>query len=109
MKQFDDLIKAYATSGMDSTTVSAWYAQYSPSGDAFSELAETIGAAFLGRDIDFDLANSLLNQLMPLAGFDSAPTRFWQYYIAFEDSETSNDPDTYARPAVTAISRRGCT
>ena len=107
MKQFDDLIQAYAASGMDSAIVAAWYAQTSPSADALSALAESIGAAFLGSRISFNVSNGLLNQLMPLAGFESAPRRFWQYYIAFEDSETSNDPNTQARSAVSALTAEG--
>jgi hypothetical protein len=107
MKQFDDLIDAYTASGLDSATVKAWYVENSPSGETRSALAESIGAAFLADRIDFNAANGLLNQLMPLAGFESAPPRFWQYYTAFEDSETSNDPGTHAKPAVSALTSVG--
>ena len=107
MKQFDDLINAYTASGLDSATVEAWYVANSPSPGALSAIAGSIGAAFLGGRIGFDAANGLLNQLMPLAGFESAPTRFWQYYTAFEDSETANDPDTHAKSAVSALTSAG--
>ena len=107
MKKFDDLMQAYTASGLDSATVKAWYVENSPSGETLSALAESIGAAFLADRIDFNAANGLLNQLMPLAGFEYAPRRFWQYYTAFEDSETSNDPDTHAKPAVSALTSAG--
>ena len=70
-------------------------------------MAESIGAAFLAGRIDFISANGLLNQLMPLAGFESAPKRFWQYYTAFEDFETVDDPDTSAKAAVSALISAG--
>jgi hypothetical protein len=103
MKQFDDLMMAYVASGFDSVIVEHWYADSSPSGESLSYLAESIGAAFLAGRIDFDAASGLLNKLMPLVGFEAAPTRFWQYYTAFEDFGTSNDPDTDAKPAISAL------
>jgi hypothetical protein len=66
-------------------------------------LAERVGADFLAGRINFVAANGLLNQLMPLAGFEDAPRRFWQFYVAFEDFETSDSPDTDARSAVAAL------
>ena len=107
MKQFDDLIHAYVASGLDSATVKAWYIENSPSGATLSALAESIGIAFLAGRINFNAANGLLNQVMPLVGFESAPPRFWQYYTALEEFETSNDPDTHAKPAVSALTRAG--
>jgi hypothetical protein len=107
MKQFYDLIKSYESSGMDSACVSDWYAAISPSDEMLSAIANHIGAEFLASHIGFNVANGLLNQLMPLVGFEAAPKGFWDYYIAFEDSETSNDPDTHARTAVTTLKAAG--
>lgn len=107
MKRFDELIQAYTASDFDLSTVQTWYAENFPSGEMLSALAEHIGAEFLSGRIDFNAANGLLNRLMSLAGFESAPSRFWQYYIAFEDSETSNDPDTHAKAAISAFMRSG--
>jgi hypothetical protein len=107
MKQLNALVEAYSASGMDSASVKAWYAENSPSAESLSQLAEGIGAIFLSRRIDFSVASGLLNQLMPLAGFESAPARFWQYYTAFENCETSSDPDTHARQAVSALTSGG--
>jgi hypothetical protein len=107
MQQFDDLFKSYIASGMDPATVTTWHAAHSPSQEMLSALAESIGAAFLAGRINFNAANGLLNQLMPLSGFESAPRRFWDFYTVFEDFETSNDPDTDAKSAVAAAVSAG--
>ena len=103
MAPFDDLLRSYLASSFDALAVEVWYGQHSPSSDELTALAESIGAAFLARRIDFATANGLLNQLMVHVGFESAPPRFWDYYIAFEDFEASNDPDLGARKAVMAL------
>lgn len=105
MQIFDDLIHSYLATGQDPAVVKVWYQDHAPSAEALSALAERIGKTFLAGKIDFTAANGLLNQLMPLADFDTAPKRFWQYYVAFEDSETSDNPDKDARPAVAAIAK----
>ena len=104
MKPIDDLIQSYLAADLDPGIVEAWYQQHSPSHESLSEVAESIGAKFLAGQINFITANGLLNQLMPLAGFEAAPKRFWQYYVAFENFETSVSPDTEARSAVAALS-----
>ena len=103
MKTFDDLIQSYLAADLDAGIVQAWYQTHVPSGDALSALAESVGAEFLAGQMNFEAANGLLNQLMPLIGFEAAPRRFWQYYVAFEDFETSSNPDSDARSAVAAL------
>ena len=103
MKSFDDLIQPYLATDLDPGIVEAWYKKHAPSNETLSALAESIGARFLAGQINFAAANGLLNQLMPLASFEAAPRRFWQYYVAFEDFETSVNPDTEARSAVAAL------
>ena len=103
MQPFNDLMQSYVAADLDARTVEVWYREHAPSSETLSALAESIGAAFLAGQIDFVAANGLFNQLMVHAGFESAPRRFWEYYIAFEDFETSNDPDTDARKAVAAL------
>jgi hypothetical protein len=103
MKPFDDLMQSYLTSNLDASVVDVWYRMHVPSSETLSALAESIGAEFLAGRVSFVAANGLLNQLMPLAGFEAAPPRFWQFYVAFEDSEVSTSPDSAARPAVAAL------
>ena len=103
MKSFDDLINSYVAAGFDPGIVDAWHQAQLPSDDDLVALAERIGAAFLAGHIKFETANGLLNQLMPLVGFEAAPPRFCQYYVAFEDFETSTNPDIDARSAVLAL------
>ena len=103
MQLFDDLIRSYVAADLAPETVQAWYRQHSPSDEALSTLAENIGAMFIAGQINFTAANGLLNQLMSLSGFEQAPQRFWQYYIAFEDYENSANPDSDARPGVAAL------
>ena len=107
MKQFDDLMQSYVATGLDVTAVEVWYTKHAPSAENLCALAESIGAAFLAGRLDFMAANGLLNQLMVLVGFEAAPKRFWEYYIAFEDFETSANPDTEARPAIAALAKLG--
>ena len=107
MSNFDDLIYSYVASDLDASTVEAWFNANTPSGDALNALAELIGAAFLAGKITFVAANGLLNLLMPLAGFEAVPTRLWEYYVAFENFETSNSPDADARHAIAAMAGRG--
>lgn len=103
MKSFDELIQSYLAANLDAGIVEAWYQKHAPSDETLSALAESIGAEFLVRNINFAAANGLLNQLMPLAGFEAAPRRFWEYYVVFEDFETSINPDSDARSAVAAL------
>jgi len=103
MQSFDDLIQSYVAADLEPGIVHTWYQKNFPSDEALSALAESIGAMFLAGQINFMAANGLLNQLMPLAGFEAAPKRFWQYYAAFEDFETSINSDSDARPAVAAL------
>ena len=105
MQIFDDLVHSYVATDLAPAVVEAWYRDHAPPAETLSALAERIGTLFLAGQIDFAAANGLLNQLMPLAGFETAPKRFWQYYVAFEDSETSNNPDQDARSAVSALAR----
>jgi len=103
MKSFDDLIQSYLVADLDASIVEAWYWKHTPSDETLSALAESIGAGFLAGNINFTTANGLLNQLMPLIGFEAAPQRFWDYYVAFEDFEASTNPDSDARSTITAL------
>ena len=103
MKSFDDLIQSYLAADLDPGIVHAWYQTHTPSDETLSALAENIGAGFLAGEINFTAANGLLNDLMPIVGFEAAPRRFWQYYVAFEDFETSKSPDSDARSAVAVL------
>ena len=46
-----------------------------------------------------------MNELMPIAGWNAAPKRFWEYYIAFEDGEVLEEPDEFVRKAVMAVAK----
>jgi hypothetical protein len=103
MKPFEDLLSSYVSSGIDPSVVHRWYERNAPSEKSLSTLAEVIGEAFVSSRIDFNTASGLLNQLMPLLGFEAAPRRFWEYYIAFENFETNPEPDTSARAAIAVL------
>ena len=107
MKIFDDLIQSYLFTKLDDRTVDAWYQRYAPDDEALSALAEHIGDCFLAEQLNFDAANGLLNHLMVLASYETAPKRFWEYFIAFEEYEVSENPDSDARPAVAALKTGG--
>lgn len=107
MEHSSSLIEAYRTSGGDPSAVTAWWKRSRPSPDLLVALAEEIGALYLAGGLTYSLANGLMNQLMPLVGWEHAPKRFWQYYVAFEDSETLAEPDPQARLAVQAVVNAG--
>jgi hypothetical protein len=107
MQQFGDLIEAYRASDGNPAAVGEWWARNALGPDGLDALAERIGALYLSGALTYALANGLMNQLMPLAGWDNAPKRFWQYYVALEDSETLADPDLQARLAVQAVANAG--
>ena len=104
MKSFDGLIQSYLAANLNAGIVGAWLQEQAPCDDeTLSALAEKIGADFLAGNMSFEAANGLLNDLMPLIGFESAPPRFWQYYVAFEDFETALNPNIDARAAIAAV------
>jgi hypothetical protein len=107
MEHCSNLIGAYRASGGDSSVVSRWWDRSPPSPDQLIAVSEEIGALYLAGQLTYALASGLMNQLMPLAGWEQAPQRFWQYYVAFEDAETLAEPDPQARLAVQAVANAG--
>ncbi|NII10148.1 hypothetical protein [Oleiagrimonas sp. C23AA] len=107
MQQIGNLIDAYRASEGDSAVVSDWWQSNRPDQDTLVALAGSIGALYLSRALSYAFANGLMNQLMPLAGWEDAPKLFWQYYLAFEDAETLAEPDPQARLAVMAVANMG--
>jgi hypothetical protein len=107
MEHCSTLIDAYRASDGDSSVVSLWWEHSPPSADQLVALSHEIGARYLAGQLTYPLASGLMNQLMPLAGWEQAPQRFWQYYVAFEDAETLAEPDMQARLAVQAVANAG--
>jgi hypothetical protein len=107
MDHTSELIESYVASGLLPSAVQAWYRNHQPTGKVLSAVGESIGAAFLAGRVDFTVANGLLNQLMVCVGFEAAPMRFWEYYVAFENHEISQNPTEDARPAVLAVANSG--
>lgn len=103
MNQPSDLIEAYTTAADGRELVRAWFAQTVPTDWLLDAVAIQLGHDFVDRRIGFLTANGLLNQLMPLIGFEAAPRTFCAYYIAFENHETSDDPESTARSEVAAL------
>ena len=64
------------------------------------QFAIDLSRSYLSKKASFDEANGLLNQIMPIVGFDEAPKIFWQFYIAFEDYEHLDKPDIEARKRI---------
>ena len=103
MEHFSSLIEAYRASGGDPSVVDDWWGRSPLPTNRLVALAEEIGRLYLVGQLTYPLANGLMNQLMPLVGFEQAPHRFWQYYAAFEDAETVAEPDAKARTAVQEV------
>jgi hypothetical protein len=107
MEHVTSLIKEYRASDGDPSVVSDWWDRSRPSPRLLVAISEEIGALYLAGELTYALASGLMNQLMPLAEWEQAPQRFWQYYIAFEDAETLAEPDAQARLAVRAVAKAG--
>jgi hypothetical protein len=103
MNQPGDLIEAYVAAADGREVVRTWYAQTAPTDCLLDAVAIQLAHDFVNRRIGFLAANGLLNQLMPLIGFEAAPRTFWAYYTAFESHETSDDPESTARSEVAAL------
>ena len=107
MKEYESLIASYAAVGwVDNSVVEKWCAANPLNENQWGLLAERIGTSYLENRITYQVANGLMNELMPVAGWDSAPERFWEYFIAFEDGEVLEEPDENVRKAVSAIAGR---
>ena len=107
MQPISDLIHQFKESDGDPSVVAAWWARDPPVPAELVAVSEQIGAMYLSSSLTYSLANGLMNQLMPLAGWEAAPVRFWQYYVALEDAETLADPDPQAKLAVQAVANQG--
>jgi hypothetical protein len=106
-QQFLSLIADYAETGLESDTlVDSWCAEHPLDESGWVALAEYIGSQYLEGHIHYSVANGLMNELMPIAGWHTAPKRFWEYYIAFEDGEILVDPDEQVKKAVWAVANR---
>lgn len=98
----EELLRAAVGGNIDENklaSLAALYGRGDPN-DLLSDFAEFVSRRFVDGMLDFTTANDALNQVMPIAGFENAPPRFWEAYIAFEDFETVADPDRKALPRI---------
>ncbi len=107
MEQHHNLIQEYVSSGLDKKIVGNWYSRNLPNDKEIISVAELIGKMFVSQKINYEIASGLFNQLMPLIGFEIAPARFWEYYIAFENTEALQNPEESARKAVLEVANHG--
>jgi hypothetical protein len=80
--------------------IDVWVSQLKSRNEELNELAVFLAKGFCHRELSYETASTLFNQIMPVVGFDSAPSIFWGFYVAFEDYEISTDPN---REAVSRI------
>jgi len=69
-----------------------WFSSLTSAPSTLDKFAVDLAKSFINGGSSFDQANGLLNQIMPIAGFEKAPKIFWQFYIAFEDYEHLDEP-----------------
>lgn len=105
MNQPSELIEAYLAASDGREVVRSWYAKVVPNAALLDAVALMLGHDFLNGCVKFLAANGLLNYLMPLIGFEAAPRTLWAVYIAFENHETSDDPESSARSDVAVLLR----
>ncbi|MDZ4359044.1 MAG: hypothetical protein U1B84_21930 [Variovorax sp.] len=98
-----ELVEAYLAASDGRGFIKSWCEQNMPSAELLNAVAIHLGREFLNRRVGFLAASGLLNQLMASVGFETAPRTFWDYYIAFENHETSDNPDFTARADVEAL------
>ena len=95
-----DWAKRLVNDDVDDGFLEKWYAKLSDKDTEIDNLAIWLAKEFIDRIVDFEVASTIFNQVMPVVGFDSAPKIFWKFYVAFEDFENSNNPDEEARPRI---------
>jgi len=95
----EQLFRAAVARDLDRTELASLASRYAhgASRDLLSDFAEFVAQRFVAGELDFLTANGAMNQVMPVAGFEDAPQRFWEAYVAFEEFETVADPDEQAR------------
>ena len=69
------------------------------------DLADALARQYVAGDLDYSTANGAMNWLMPVAGFESAPERFWEVYEGLERGETEDPPGANSRPMILAMVR----
>jgi len=106
-----DLIHAATSDQLTKEALDTHAKRYSKEGGTdrlLSDVAVFICTRFLSRDSSFHDSGSALNSLMATAGwgFGDAPLGFWEVFIAFDDFDTSDDPNEEARPRIEQELRR---
>ena len=76
----------------DTNFLDNWFSSLNSVSGTLDKLAIDLAKSFLKGCSSYDQVNGLLNQIMPIAGFEKAPRVFWQFYIAFEDFEHLDNP-----------------
>ena len=84
----------------DSDFLDKWVLSLDSLSTSLDKFAVELSKSYLDKDTSFDEANGLLNQIMPIVGFEEAPKIFWQFYIAFEDYEMLEKPDAQTRKRI---------
>ena len=77
-----------------------WFSALDSKNEELDRLAIYLAKSFVKNEISFDIANTLFNQIIPVAEFENVPDIFWRFYIAFEDFETFENPNIEALPRV---------
>ena len=103
MEDLQFVLAAFNTLAKEGDPLRDWLSSLRNPEEELGHIAESIGRAFLDRRLSYDTASALLNQLMPRIGFEAAPVRFWEVYVAFEDAETAQDPERDAMVRVEAL------
>lgn len=98
-----ELVREYIGKDFDSSVLESWYTGLMEIDTELDDLAIYLGQAFVKGEISFDTANGILNQLMPLRGFDEAPETFWKFYSGFEDFEVIDHPSAEAKIKIIEI------
>lgn len=101
--KYAELIKSYISSNHDSSILESWIQKTANQDTELDNLAICLGKLFVAGEISFDNANDILNDLMPIKGFEEAPIIFWKLYEGFENFEGVEDPDQKAKSVIEEI------
>jgi hypothetical protein len=99
----ESLIVSYSNSPNDTTELVFWLSLHKNDEQKINELAVSIARKFIEKEISFEIANGLLNDIMPVLGFEEAPKIFWTIYVGFENFETSESPEKEIRKSISNI------
>jgi hypothetical protein len=96
------LLKQATSQSLAAESVSRLSAHFDSLASLAEAFAELVAQRYLAGAMPYEEASRCMNSAMPAIGFEAAPRKFWDVYVAFEDCEALESPDQRAPDLVRA-------